>query len=225
LVFASGSGASLGLWRIPVWSAAGPSRLAFAPDNAYAPSISRQGNRLAYVVGRYDTNIWRVDLHDPGKKPRNSAPFISSTKPDFYPSYSPDGKRIAFVSDRSGSREIWISDAEGSNSVQLTSLGATVLYGPRWSSDGSDIGFAAVLGQQHAYLVNAKGGKPRRLTASSAQDDWPFWSPDGRWIYFNSDRSGRNEVWRMPSRGGEAVQITRNEADMAAESPDARFLY
>jgi Tol biopolymer transport system component len=225
LIFASQTGSSSGLWRIPAWNSAKPRRLAFASDNAYTPSISRQGNRLAYVVGRYDTNIWRVGLLDPGRKPGNPVPFISSTKPDLYPSFSLDGKRIAYISERSGSREIWICDADGSNSVQLTSLGATVLYGPRWSSDGADIGFAAVLGQQHVYLVSAKGGKPRRLTAWSAEDDWPYWSRDGRWIYFSFDRSGRNEVWRMPSKGGEAVQITRNEADIAQESPDGRFIY
>jgi Tol biopolymer transport system component len=177
-------------------------------------------------VRRYDTNIWRVGLPDPGRKPGNPVRFISSTKPDFYPSFSPDGKHIAFISDRSGSSEIWICDADGSNSVQLTSLGGGSLFGPRWSLDGADIGFAAAVGQgPHIYLVSAKGGKPRRLMVESSQDSRPYWSRDGRWIYFISDRSGRNEVWKMPSKGGEAVQISRNEAYQEEESPDGRFLY
>jgi Tol biopolymer transport system component len=217
---------SSGLWRIPAWSAAGARRLAFAPDNSYAPSISRQGNRLAYVVGRSDTNIWRVALPGPGRKPGNPVPFISSTKPDIHPSFSPDGKRIAFVSDRSGSRQLWICDADGSNSVQLTSLGSTVVYGPRWSLDGAEIGFTAVVGPRpHTYSVSAKGGKPRRLITDSAEDEWPYWSRDGRWLYFITDRSGRDEVWRMPAKGGEVVQMTRNEADQEEESPDGRFIY
>jgi Tol biopolymer transport system component len=226
LVFSSGPRTSRGLWRVPAWSAAGPRRLGFVPDNAYAPTISRQGNRLAYAVYRYDTNIWRVDLHDLGRKPGNPVQFISSTKPDSFPSFSPDGKRIAFVSNRSGSPEIWMCDADGSNSVQLTSLGVASLWGPRWSLDGEDIGFTAVVGQRpHIHLVSAKGGKPRRLMAGFAYDEWPYWSRDGRWIYFISDRSGRDEIWRMPSKGGEAVQITRNQADQEEESPDGRFLY
>jgi serine/threonine protein kinase len=226
LVFSSGTGTSSGLWRIPVWSAAGPSRLAFASDDAGAPSISRQGNRLAYVVRRYDTNIWRVGLSGAGRKTGNPVPFVSSTKPDGQPSFSLDGKHIAFVSDRSGRRELWICDADGSNSVQLTSLGATAVYGPRWSLDGGKIGFTAVVGPKaHTYSVSAKGGKPRRLIADSAQDEWPYWSWDGRWLYFTTDRSGRDEVWRMPAKGGEAVQMTRNEADQEEESPDGRFIY
>ena len=226
---------SAGLWRIPAESAAGPRRLAFAPDQAFAPTISRRGNRLAYVVPRGDWNIWRVDLHDPGLKPGNPVQFIASTKSEEEPWFSPDGKSIAFVSDRSGSDEIWLCDADGSNSVQLTSFGgaASVLH-PRWSLDGGDIGFSAapvISGQTaqkvYIYLVSTKGGKPRRLTAESASlyEGHPYWSRDGRWIYFISDRSGRIEVWRMPSKGGEAVQITLNEADKEEISPDGKFLY
>jgi serine/threonine protein kinase len=223
LVFTSVAG---GLWRIAPGSAAGPRRLAFASDHTVEPSISRQGNRLAYVVGRFDTNIWRVALPGQGRKPGNPVPFISSTKPDLQPSFSPDSKRIAFVSDRSGRRELWICDADGSNSVQLTSLGATVVFGPRWSLDGGEIGFTAAVGSKnHTYLVSANGGKPRRLIADSAEDEWPYWSRDGRWLYFITDRSGRDELWRMPAEGGEAVQMTRNEADQEEESPDGRFIY
>jgi len=226
LVFSSGTGYSNGLWRIAAWSTAGPRRLAFAPDNASAPTISRQGNRLAYVVNRDDTNIWRVGLPSPARKPGNPVQFIFSTKVELHPSFSPDGKRVAFVSERSGSREIWICDADGSNSVQLTSLGAQDVWGPRWSLDGGEIGFTVEAGQtRHIYLVSAKGGKPRRLMPESADDAIPYWSRDGRWIYFISDRSGRSEIWRMSSKGGEAVQITRNEADGEEESPDGRFLY
>jgi Tol biopolymer transport system component len=74
-------------------------------------------------------------------------------------------------------------------------------------------------------LVSAKGGKPRRLISESAEDELAYWSRDGRWIYFVSNRSGRDEIWKIPSRGGEAVQITRNEADREEESPDGRYLY
>jgi Tol biopolymer transport system component len=117
--------------------------------------------------------------------------------------------------------------ADGSNSVQLTSFGATNLFGPRWSPDGENITFAAEDGQKpHIYVVSANGGKPRRLTSQSALGEgWPYWSRDGKWLYFTSDRSGRAEIWRMPSKGGEAVQITSHEGAAAQESPDGRFIY
>ena len=229
LVFSSGTYNSFGLWRIPAKRGAEPRRLAFASDHAFAPTISRLGNRLAYVVGRGDTNIWRVDLRGPARKPGNPVQFISSTLSEYEPRFSSDGKRIAFVSARSGSYEIWVCDADASNIVQLTSFGGVGVHAPRWSLDGGDVAFGVPVSRQreYIYLVSAKGGKPRRLTAESAAafEGSPDWSRDGRWIYFISDRSGRIEVWRMPSKGGEAVQITRNEADQVEVSPDGRFLY
>jgi Tol biopolymer transport system component len=77
----------------------------------------------------------------------------------------------------------------------------------------------------HIYVVSAKGGKARRLTAESAEEDSPYWSHDGKWVYFASDRIGRSEIWRIPSKGGEAVQITSHEGDAGEESPDGRFFY
>ena len=70
-----------------------------------------------------------------------------------------------------------------------------------------------------------KGGVPRRLTTHPAEDRWPYWSHDGKWIYYASTRTGREEIWRMSSNGGEAVQITHNSGDTPQESPDGKFVY
>ena len=79
--------------------------------------------------------------------------------------------------------------------------------------------------KEDIYSISANGGTPRRLTTHPAEDKWPYWSHDGKWIYFSSTRSGREEIWKMPSSGGEAVQITRNSGDTPQESPDGKFLY
>jgi Tol biopolymer transport system component len=79
--------------------------------------------------------------------------------------------------------------------------------------------------KEDIYVVSVNGGVPRRMTTDPAEDKWPDWSHDGKWIYFSSTRSGREEIWKMPSSGGEAVQITRNSGDMPQESPDGRFLF
>jgi Tol biopolymer transport system component len=204
-----------------------PERLAVTSDDADTLSVSRSGSRLVYQLYLFDYNSWRVGLSDSGRKPGNPVPFISSPKADIDPAVSPNGKRVAFVSERTGGREIWMCDADGSHSVQLTSFGGTNLYGPRWSPDGENIGFTVEDGPNaHTYVVSSRGGKPRPLTSESTlREAWPHWSRDGKWLYFNTDRSGRREIWRMPSKGGKAVQITSHEGGAGEESPDGRYIY
>jgi Tol biopolymer transport system component len=197
-------------------------------ENAFAPAISWKGNRLAYVVEKSDANIWRVDLRGPSQVPGTPVQLISSTYADAHPAYSPDGKRVAFASARSGSQEIWACDSDGTNCVQLTSFGDARTIGPRWSPDGKRIVFAAEPGgNQDIYVINAKGGAPQRLTTDPAADKWPWWSRDGQSIYFVSHRSGWSEIWRMPVAGEAAVQITPNGEirDVPQESYDGKFLY
>ena len=131
------------------------------------------------------------------------------------------------MSQRSGTDEIWICDSDGSKVVQLTSFGGSEIYGPSWSPDSQNIAFTGVQKgmKDDIYSISVNGGAPRRLTTHPAEDKWPYWSHDGKWIYFSSTRSGREEIWKMPSSGGEAVQITRNSGDIPQESADGKFLY
>ena len=226
LVFGSGTGTNFGLWRIAVSKGAIARRINLGASGPFEPAISRLGNRLAFATGKYDVNIWRIDLKEPGQEPKPNR-FIASTQDELYPSYSPDGRRIAFMSDRSGTQEIWICDSDGSKTTQLTSFGGAAIYGPNWSPDGQTIAFTVAQKgmKDDVYSISANGGAPRRLTAHPAEDKWPSWSHDGKWIYFSSTRSGREEIWKMPSGGGEAIQITRNSGDIPQESADGKFLY
>ena len=226
-VFSFGQGTDIGLSRIAASKGALPRRISLGASGALEPAISRVGNRLAFSSVKFDLNIWRIDLRGPGQKPGPPFRLISSTQVDLYPASSPDGRRIAFVSQRSGTDEIWICDRDGSKAVQLTSFGGSAIWGPWWSSDSQNIAFTAVQKgmQDHIYSISANGGAARRLTTHPAGDKWAYWSHDGKWIYFSSTRSGREEIWRMPSSGGEAVQITRNSGDTPQESPDGKFLY
>ena len=225
-VFGSGTGTNFGLWRIAV-SKGAIARINLDASNAFAPAISRLGNRLAFATQQSDLNIWRVDLKGAGQKPGVPFRFISSTQTEQYPAYSSDGRRIAFMSDRSGTQEIWICDSDGSKTLQLTSFVGAAIYGPSWSPDSQNIAFTvAQTGmKEDIYIVSVNGGVPRRMTTDPAEDKWPDWSHDGKWIYFSSTRSGREEIWKMPSSGGEAVQITRNSGDIPQESADGKFLY
>ena len=209
IVFAGGS---LGLRRISVSASSRPQPVPVAGRGVIGAAISRQGSRLAYTAQSWDEDIWRLPLLDSGSSAGSPTRLISSTRRDNNPRYSPDGKRIAFFSDRTGTSGIWLSEADGSNAEPLFSQEGASSSGPRWSPDGQRIAFNAESeGQQHeVYVISARGGNPIRLTTHPADDAWPSWSRDGQWLYFMSRRTGRLEVWKMPAGGGEAIQVTRN---------------
>jgi len=229
IVFSSNRGGGFSLWRVAV-SGGTPERVAVTGQNAYSPAISRQGNRLAYNVSSLDSNIVRLDRASPTNQAagRQNSPtkLISSTRQDHSPQFSPDGSKVVFVSDRSGSDEIWVCESNGSNPAQLTFLEGTVVGTPRWSPDGQQILFdARPAGNSDIYVMSAKGGKPRALTLEPSHDVIPSWSRDGRWIYFCSNRSGDFQTWRVPADGGQATQVTAHGGFEAFESPDGQLLY
>ena len=132
------------LWRLAVTGQNTPVRIAYVGDDGMMPAISRpepgKAARLAYVRSFVDFNFWRVQTSVPGT-PVSSAPVlaIASTKPEYHVSFSPDGRRVVFQSMRAGDPEIWISNPDGSNPVQLTSMGAIDTNCPAWSPDGQGL--------------------------------------------------------------------------------------
>jgi Tol biopolymer transport system component len=215
-----------GLWRVAIAGKSAPTRLPYVGQDGLMPVISkpRPGRlpRLVYVHSFEDSNIWRIGTPAPGA-PATSAPAIaiSSTRHDVNPNLSPDGRRVAFDSNRSGNSEVWVADMDGSNAVQLTSLGATSGFG-KWSPDGRSIVFHSNAEDEwHAYSMPASGGKPFRLPGSG----WPSFSRDGGWVYFNSRADGRGEICKMPISGGDAIPVTRNGAVAGMESVDGKFFY
>ncbi|MCG6922194.1 MAG: protein kinase [Acidobacteria bacterium] len=188
--------------------------------------VSIRGRRMVYQqMTASPSDIWRV----PGRRSSllGQAPekLIASSMADSNPAYSPDGRRIAFQSYRSGASNIWISNADGSNPVQLTSFD-TNTGTPRWSPDGRRLAFDSVeAGDWNVYVIDADGGVPHRLTPEPSDDYRGAWSRDGQWIYFTSNRGGSTQIWKLPSGGGQAVQVTRGGGSYAEVSSDGRYLY
>jgi Tol biopolymer transport system component len=118
-----------------------------------------------------------------------------------------------------------VCNSDGSSPVQLTSFGGPWNGTPHWSPDGRLIAFDSAGEKSVVFVVSAEGGEPRPLTEGNWHDNVPNWSRDGKWIYFCSNRSGSQELWKVPAAGGQAVQLTQNGGFEARESKDGKWLY
>ncbi len=137
------------------------------------------------------------------------------------PQFSPDGKRIAYMSNRTGPWQIWVSDTNGSNprQVSFTESAGT----PRWSPDGHSIAFDAPYdGQTRIFVVKVDGDEQARPIVKGLV---PSFSRDGKWIYFASDQTGDWQVWKVPVSGGREAQLTTNGGFAALESADGYVYY
>jgi Tol biopolymer transport system component/serine/threonine protein kinase len=201
-----------------------PQRVVGVGQGAGQPSI--RGGRMVYrQQTTYSGDIWRTPGRGASAPDGEPERLIASSGSEYHPAYSPDGRRIAFSSDRSGVGNIWVCDSDGSNPVQLTNFGSHT-GSARWSPDGRRIAFDSVEeGDANIYVVDAEGGIPRRLTDDPSADATPTWSRDGRWIYFQSNRSGESQVWKIAAEGGAAGQVTRDGGGYAKESWNGSYLY
>lgn len=135
------------------------------------------------------------------------------------PAVSPDGTRIAFESDRSGSSEIWIEDLAGGALTQVTHTGQTNTRDPAFSPDGTKLAYDS---NGHVWIVDPATGATTDLGGGVQ----PTWSPDGTQVAFASGRSGASEIWRSRLDGTGAVQLTFlgcNESS-PSWSPDGQWI-
>ena len=198
--------------RLPVGRGAG--------DLAMNPA----GPGLVYQEGDYNFNIWRLNLQT---EPLHADKVVASSLGQRSASLSPDGRRIAFESNRSGSGwEVWVCDADGSNPQQLTFLGRSTTGTPRWSPDGQRIVFdSRGAGDSDLYVIDAKGGVPQKLNIDLQDNALGSWSHDGQWLYFvNGEDHGKSSVWKAPSSGGHAMKIA-DHAYFPLVAPDGDHVY
>jgi len=221
ILFVAEGSSSFGLWRLWIDSTRPPEAVEIAGSHASHPASAPSRDRLAF--SRYD---WEMHLYRfaPGK-PLERVAASSSHEGD--PHFSPDGRRIAFASGRSGEVAIWVAAADGSDPRQLTSHQWTWQGSPNWSPDGRTIAFDAYDpdGHVHVWTIPAVGGTPRRITKPTGDQTVPTWSRDGKWIYYSEARQGGRDIWRVPATGGPAQQLTRTGTGfLAYETADGTSL-
>jgi Tol biopolymer transport system component/DNA-binding winged helix-turn-helix (wHTH) protein len=228
IVFSSDRGAATGLWRVCATGCSPPRPVAGPVGVAKWPSIPANGvHSLVYEEGLSTFNIWQLRLKDPKHREKPAAVLISEKGDKMRPELSPDGKKIAFESNRLGFWDIWACDVEGAGCDQITSLHGTAGRA-RWSPDGHRIAFEFHPKERsEIYVVDVPGGAPHLLpTIPGADNLSPSWSRDGKILYFASKRGSEHfQIWKMPLQGGSPIQITKHDGIAPQESADRRYLY
>jgi serine/threonine-protein kinase len=221
------------LWRMPVTGDGEPDGLPVQMTTGAGEdvqlSVPAGGGPMAFTVLRLNADLWRLPV-DPrtGLPTGGPEPVVETTREDSRGAWSPDGKLIAFNSDRAGDMNIWIHSLADGGDRQLT-RGTGGDYQPAWSPDGKRIAFfSARAGNADIWTVDVATGALARLTDSPWLEINPSWSPDGSHVAFQSDRGGRLELWVVAANGGDLRQVSRNGAGVGHFLPwdaDGRQIY
>ena len=213
-----------GLWHMDV-DEYKPQLVTTIPEIFGSLAVAPRGDHIAYVSWNYEENIWRSALPSDEKSEPDRNAVIESTRRDGAPQFSPDGEKLAFVSNRTGFFELWISDANGRNQQNLTSLNSTV-RSPRWSPDGRSIAVHALQnGHLNIFTVDVDTGTIDQITNNGADDMLPAWSQNGKSLFFTSARSGDYQIWQIDLASKETQQVTTQGGLASFEALDGESLY
>lgn len=220
VVYAATREGAAGLWRVgldggdPRWVALGTEG-----GEVAGPTVARRGPGLAFA-----RQLARSQVVEVGPGDERGRPLLPSTQDDRQPAVSPDGRRVAFVSTRTGSHEVWTAGPDGADARRMTRFEGARVSAPRWAPDGERLVVSARADGDADVFVLLPDGTARPLTDHPADDVAPTWSRDGRWVYFASDRGDQWQVYRVPAGGGDAEPVTVRGGVAAAEAPGGGLL-
>jgi Tol biopolymer transport system component len=227
LIYATDRAGGYTIWRAGI-EGGHPQLIVGGAAKLKHPSVSHASGRVSYESWSYEINLWEAPI---GDRLDLEADLSATLRPvvqtsdqwNHSPDFSPDGRRLAFVSTRSGSAELWIADVDGRNERQLTRFGRASIRPPRWSPDGQTILVSvSVNGQLDLYTVRVADGQLVRLTDDQDDEIAPSWSHDGSSVMFGARRSGRWQVMRLRLADRSLVQLTTDGGYAAYASPDGR---
>ena len=180
---------------------------AWSPDGRFlALTLSKDGNPEIYLLTLATGALQRLTRH---------------AAIDTEPSWSPTGQQIAFVSDRAGPARIFVMDRDGANVRPLTSNGFHTQ--PRWSPKGDTIVYTQREGVHNLWAISPGGSNPRPLTSGQGDNQGASWAPDGRHLAFQSNRSGRWQVYFLLLDGLVTTQVTQGATEATSPSWSPRL--
>lgn len=166
--------------------------------------------RMAYVTATGEAKSQRYRLMVADYDGHNEFEVIGSPQPIMSPSWSPDGRSLAYVSFEGGQPAIYVHDLKTASARKMAAFRG-INGAPAWSPDGRKLALTLSRddpGNPEIYVMELGSGKLRRVTYNRAIDTEPTWSPDGANLLFTSDRSGGPQIYRVPAAGGRAERLT-----------------
>ncbi len=202
----------------------GAHRVADAVYEALTGVPGAFSTRIAYVTStgtgadsRYELVVADADGYGPQT-------VVGSPEPLLSPAWSPDGRRLAYVSFEKGNSAIYVQEV-ATGARELVSSGKGINGAPAFSPDGRKLALTlSRSGNPEVYVRDLASGRETQLTQHWAIDTEASWSPDGQTVYFTSDRGGKPQIYKVPAGGGnpERVTLSGDYNARASVSPDGR---
>jgi TolB protein len=183
--------------------------------------------KVAFITAerRQDVQTYRLVVAD--QDGENETVILQSTDPIMSPAWSPDSRRLAYVSFENDRSSVWVQTLRTGNRIQVSNKPG-INGAPSFSPDGRELALTlgGIDGNLDIHVLDLSTRQTRRLTTHRAIDTEGSWSPDGRYIYFTSDRSGGPQVYRVPAAGGTPERVTFEGSYNARPrlSPDGKRL-
>jgi Tol biopolymer transport system component len=208
-----------------VWvSRNGMEQVLAAPPHSYRfPRLSPDGRRVAVSIIEQESQTWLYDLSR-----ETLSKFTFEGSQNYNPVWTPDGKRVAFESNDSGALNIFWQLADGSGGLERLTTSPNINAPVSWSPDGQLLAFGEIniTTGQNIWILRMKDRKALPFHRTGSNENEPRFSPDGRWLAYTSDESGRVEVYVQPYPGpGGKWQISTEGGTEPVWNPNGRELF